>query len=222
MHVDADKTLVISTGPKDIARSGLIRAICEEAALKSRSYKLQNDNFDVDQLADVNVLIFSEREISQSEYDNIVTCANLCAMYVFGRNDDQRLHNMIPEAEKYFKWISVCEYCQCDGFFNFEGNIVCRACQQNLLAKNKQKRKHKEVADAIPKPNNAKKRKLSFNSSSSSCEIIEADNTLDVLPSMTSIVNKSLTSEVINHSFRCVFIDLFSVQMKINVAWTDG
>lgn len=201
MHIDLTKTLVISTGPKDIARSSLIRAICEETALKMKSYKLQNNEFDVNQLADVNVLIFSERGINQTEQDNISTCANLCAMFVFGRNDDKRLHEMIPDAEQYFKWISVCEYCHCDGHFNFEGNIVCRACQQNLIAKNKQKSKQKEATEAIPNINKAKKRKLSFNSSTSSCEIIEPDNTMDVLPTMTTIINKSVSDEVINQNF---------------------
>ena len=198
MHIDLNKTLVISTGPKDIARSGLIRSVCEEATLKMKGYKIQNDTFDVDQLTDVNILIFANKNVSQVEYDNIITCANLCAIFVFGRNDDKLLHDMIPEAEQYFKWISVCEYCHLDGHFNYEGNIVCRACQQDLTAKKNQKRKHKEMADSFPKTNNPKKRKLSFNSSSSSCEIVEPDNTTNVLPSMTTIINNTSTEEVIN------------------------
>ena len=217
MHIDLNKTLVISTGPKDIARSSLIRSVCEEAALKSKGYKIQNDIFDVDQLTDVNILIFANKNVSQVEYDNIITCANLCAIFVFGRNDDKLLHDMIPEAEQYFKWISICEYCHSDGHFNYEGNIVCRACQQDLRAKSNQKRKHKEIADSFPKTNKPKRRKLSFNSSSSSCEIIEPDNTTDVLPSMTTIINDTSTEEVINLLKSRASIILFSVQMKIRI-----
>ena len=197
MYIDLKHALTISTGPKDIQRSPLIRSVCEEATLKLKSYKVQNDEFDVDQLADINVLIFTKRSITQKEYDNIIACANISSLHVFGRNQDALLHRMIPEAEQYIKWVSICEFCNADGFYDYEGTITCRACRQNLLAKEKQKQKQKEVARPSFKTNRAKKRKLSFNSSSSSVEIIGADNDQETLPSMTEINNSSSSDKVI-------------------------
>ena len=199
MYIDLKHALTISTGPKDIQRSPLIRSVCEEATLKLKSYKVQNDEFDIDQLADINVLIFTKRSITQKEFDNIMACANISSLHVFGRNHDKLLHRLIPEAEQYIKWVSICEFCNADGFYDYDGTITCRACRQNLLAKDKQKQKQKEVARPSFKSNRAKKRKLDFdlNSTSSSIEIIGADNDQETLPSMTEINNTSLNDKVI-------------------------
>ena len=198
MYVDLKNTLVISTGPKDIARSPLIRSINEESALKMKSYRLQQDEFDINMLADVNVLVFSNQNISELDYKNIVQCANLSAIFVFGRNDDDLLHKMIPQAEEFHKWISICEFCLNDGHYDVDGVITCRACKNDL--QNKEKIKLRNLNGRANIPNKAKKRKLDFSpeTTSSSVEFISETNENDeeTLPSMTTINNSPSSDKV--------------------------
>ena len=198
MYIDLKNTLVISTGPKDIARSPLIRSINEESALKMKSYRLQQDEFDINMLADVNVLVFSNSNISEQDYKNIISCANLSAIFIFGRNDDDLLHKMIPQAEEYHKWISICEFCLHDGHYDVDGVIACRACKTDLL--NKEKIKQKNINGRVNITNKAKKRKLNFSleTTSSSVEFIGETNENDeeTLPSMTTINNSPMLSQV--------------------------
>ena len=165
----------------------MIRSVCEEAGLKNMSYKIQYDEFNIDELTDVNVLVFSNKTISQIDHDNILTCSNLAAIYVLGKNQDELLHNLIPEAEQFQKWVSICEFCVSDGVFDYEGTIVCRACRQDLISKEKEKQNTKNRFQLCT--NKAKKRKLSFSfdSSSSSVEIVEENKHDETLPSMTPL-----------------------------------
>ena len=198
MYTDLKNALVISTGPKDIARSPLIRSISEESALKMKSYRLQQDEFDINNLADVNVLIFSNRPITELDYSNIITCANLSAIFVFGRNDDELLHKMIPQAEEYFKWTSICEFCLLDGHYDVDGVVACRACKMDI--KNKEKVKQRNQMRRTNNINKAKKRKLSFSpdTTSSSIEFVDETNknNEETLPSMTTINNSPSSSQV--------------------------
>ena len=198
MYTDLKNALVISTGPKDIARSPLIRSINEESALKMKSCRLQQDEFNINALADVNVLIFSNRTITEQDYENIITCANLSAIFIFGRNDDELLHKMIPQAEEYFKWTSICEFCLLDGHYDVDGVVACRACKMDI--KNKEKIKQRNREGRTNNLNRAKKRKLSFSpdTTSSSVEFVDETNKNDeeTLPSMTTINNSPAPSQV--------------------------
>ena len=206
MYVDLKNALVISSGPKDIARSPLIRSISEESALKMKSYKLQQDEFDINLLADVNVLVFSNRTITEQEYNNAVTCANLSAIFIFGRNDDELLHKMIPFAEEYYKWTSICEFCLLDGHYDVDGVIACRACKIDI--QNKEKVKQRNCDGRVNNLNKAKKRKLNFSpdTTSSSVEFIEETNKIgeDTLPSMTTINNSPTLNQVSKQKYHVI------------------
>ena len=132
MYVDLDKCLVICSGPKDIARCPIINSIKEESNLKLKSWRVHHDEFKTSNMLDVNIVIFTLKHMTDQDMDEIKAGANKAAIHVFGLNDDERLHRLIPLAEAYVKWVSVCEYCCNDATFQLEGNIICRRCI-NLL-----------------------------------------------------------------------------------------
>ena len=177
------------------------------SALGGRSDGFSILDFQIDQLGAVSKDDFSISASNQRlsrvgvrsfGSDNILTCSNLAAIYVLGKNQDELLHNLIPEAEQFQKWVSICEFCVSDGVFDYEGTIVCRACRQDLISKEKEKQNTKNRFQLCT--NKAKKRKLSFSfdSSSSSVEIVEENKHDETLPSMTPLNTSQNSEKVIN------------------------
>ena len=194
MFIRADKCLVVSSGPKDIGRSTLIQAVKEEANLKLKNWKIQYDQFDPSKKLDVNIIIFTLNSMSEEDYESILECADSCFMMVLGKNDDKWLHRLIPMAEEYHRWTSICEYCDSDACHEAFGNIVCRECKIKLetdeLAPNKAL-----VNKQINNKKSSNKRKAPLNQSSSSDSssviIIEPKraNNGNTPPTMTTIIN---------------------------------
>ena len=184
MFILSKAALSISSGPKDISRHPFIRSITEEANLKSKSYRIQKNEFDAGLIMDCNIIIFDTTKMTESDYNNILECANITWIYVFGTNDDTWLHKLIPAAESYSKWLSVCEYCFNAAAFDLHGTIVCRPCRREIIEIDQKK---SNGAKRSGKENN--KRKRSDKSSSSSVECIEAKSTkLDTTcPSLESL-----------------------------------
>ena len=193
MYIFGDKCLAVCSGPKDIERCPLIQSIKEEAGLKHKNWKVQRNEFILDHLVDVNIILFVEKEISEFEYQDILLGANKSSIHVFGMNSDKRLHELIPHAESFTRWSSICEYCSSDAVFLVFGNIVCRECKINLLEEDKHTSKQ-TIADS-PEGANTNKRKVDLNSSlnsdSSSVMLIEPKraNFNETPPTMTTIIN---------------------------------
>ena len=198
MYINDSKSLVICSGPKDITRCPIINSIKEEANLKMKSWKVHFDQFNTENMLDVNIIIFTLKHMTEQDMMEIIRGSNQSSMHVFGLNDDTRLHQLIPNAEGYIRWVSICEYCNSDAVFNFEGNTVCRQCKSRLEEESKRKEMFGESKH--------NKRKLdldsSGSSSSSSVQIIEAKraNLNDTPPTMTTIIddtpNTSLDDEI--------------------------
>ena len=137
MYIFAEKYLVVCSGPKDIERNPLIQSIKEEAGLKYKEWRVQRNDFNLDNLVDVNIILFIDREMTETEFQDILIGANKASIHIFGLNSDKWLHELIPHAEGFSRWVSVCEYCNADATFLVYGNIVCRECKNNLLKTNK-------------------------------------------------------------------------------------
>ena len=187
MYVNLDKCLVVCSGPKDIARCPIINSLKEESNLKLKSWKVHHDGFKMEDMLDVNIVIYTLKHMTEQDKDEIVMGANKAAIHVFGLNDDKHLHQLIPLAEAYERWVSVCEYCCNDAVFQLDGNIICRQCI-NLL-------KLKEKTETTGSQTPANKRKFNPDSSgtsdSSSVLIIEPkrSNLNDTPPTMTTLIN---------------------------------
>lgn len=187
MYVNLNKCLIICSGPKDIARCPIINSLKEEANLKLKSWKVHHDGFKMKDMLDVNIVIFQLKHMTEDDKNEIIAGANETAIHVFGLNDDTLLHQLIPLAESYERWVSVCEYCVNDTVFQLEGNIICRQCMNMLKSKDKN--------DPVSKDTASGKRKFNPDSSgssdSSSVQIIEPkrSNMNITPPTMTTIIN---------------------------------
>ena len=198
MYINDPRSLVICSGPKDIGRCPIINSIKEEANLKLKSWKVHFDQFNTETMLDVNIVIFALKSMTERDMIEIIKGANQSSMHIFGLNNDKRLHQLIPDAEGYIRWLSVCEFCNSDAAFQFGGNIVCRQCKTRLEIEEKEK----ELLDGCKR----NKRELDLDSSgssnSSSVQIIETKkaNFNDTPPAMTTIIddspNTSLGSEI--------------------------
>lgn len=198
MYINSAKCLMICSGPKDVERCPIINSLKEEANLKLKSWKVHYDQFNTDTMLDVNIVIFSLKSMTEKDRDEIIKGANQSSMHIFGHNNDTLLHQLIPAAEGYVRWTSICEFCNLDAAFQFGGNIVCRSCKNRLTKEENEK----EIL--VGMRNNKRKLDLdsSGSSSSSSIQIIETKraNFNDTPPTMTTIIddspNTSLDSEI--------------------------
>ena len=198
MYINEPRCLVICSGPKDIMRCPIINSIKEEANLKMKSWKVHFDQFNTDTMLDVNIVIFTLKYMTEQDMSEIIKGADQSSMHIFGSIDDPILHQLIPAAEGYIRWTSICEFCNSDANFQYGGNIVCRQCKSRLETEEKQKEMFGD--------NKHNKRKLDLDSSgssnTSSVQIIEAKraNLNDTPPTMTTIIddtpNTSLDGEI--------------------------
>ena len=188
MFIDGMKKLFIVSGPKDIARHSLIHTIMQEARLKNQGAKIQQNSFSVNDLTDHNIIIFDSDIINDCQMANIIKCANAYAIYVFGTNKDLNLHKMIPEADMYEKWISICECCHEAASFDHEGVIMCRSCRNDAFLKSQAKKQ--KIDPLEPQP---KRARIESDSSSVLCldDSISSNrsNGNDEPPTLTSIQN---------------------------------
>ena len=67
--------------------------------------------------------------LSTSQRQLIEEMANEKLFIIFGRNKDQELTKLIPEADRMRKWNSICDGCGVDASFSVNGRQLCRGCK---------------------------------------------------------------------------------------------
>ena len=74
------------------------------------------------------VLLINER-LSEDDRDFLVKDADNRFYYVFGLRDDHKLISLVPFADDFSKWSSLCHDCHMSASFMDLGKILCRKCR---------------------------------------------------------------------------------------------
>ena len=67
--------------------------------------------------------------LTEEDKEFLITDADKHFYYVFGLNEDQRLISLIPFADDFTKWLSLCHDCFNSASFTDFGRILCRKCR---------------------------------------------------------------------------------------------
>ena len=74
------------------------------------------------------VLLINAR-LSEDDKNFLIEDADNRMYYVFGLSDDQKLVNLVPFADDFMKWSSICHDCHLSASFMEYGKILCRRCR---------------------------------------------------------------------------------------------
>ena len=69
------------------------------------------------------------KQLSESDKKFMIDDSDNHFFYVFGFNGDMKLMELIPFADDFIKWQSLCHDCFLSGGFNEFGKILCRNCR---------------------------------------------------------------------------------------------
>ena len=195
MNPISNKGLLLASGPKDIGRFHLIRAIVEELALKECSYYIHRNEIETNRMTDHNILIFDETVLNDHQVEQIKSWVNVSSIYIFGRLHDDRLHRLIPAAESFYRWKSVCEYCKEVAAFEYEGVICCRQCRNKCIMKSCSKRAgSKRTLDFQEQTNHETNENMVTDDTSNKKRRLNSDSSSVIVVSDTTS-NKSFDSE---------------------------
>ena len=96
--------------------------------------------------------------LTEDEREWITTAANDQCWYIFGENGDKNLLALVPEAETFQKWNSICQQCGLSASFFEFGRICCRNCRQ---------RRRKDDEDRMNKKGKNKRPRVEMDSGES-------------------------------------------------------
>lgn len=68
--------------------------------------------------------------LSPKQANIISNKANDKLFLIFGRNKDENLTKLIPEADQMQKWSAVCNECGVDANFSVNEKSYCRECSR--------------------------------------------------------------------------------------------
>lgn len=74
------------------------------------------------------VLLINTR-LSEEDKEFLIKDADNRFYYIFGQSEDHKLVSLVPFADDFSKWSSLCHDCHLSASFTENGKILCRKCR---------------------------------------------------------------------------------------------